>query len=92
MNLDAALTEVIRQWLTSDPVLRDFESRLFAAGYAVVPVEPTEAMYDAGAEARKAIKSGGAIGQTIENMLKYERRFEHAIYKSMIAAAQGEKE
>ena len=82
------LETIDREFDSADPTPQSILQALAAAGYAVVPVEPTEAMYDAGAEARKTVRSGGAIGQTIENMVKHERRFEASIYRAMIAAAK----
>lgn len=54
MRLNTALFEVFRQWITSDAVLAEFERQLAAKGYALVPVEPTEAMILASAKANPA--------------------------------------
>lgn len=59
-----------------------------AGTHVLVPVEPTEAMTWAGREARKAVRSGGVGGQTMEESYKYEHRFELAMFRAMITAAQ----
>ena len=59
-----------------------------AAGYAVVPKEPTEDMTWAGADGRKAAaRMGGVHGQTMEETYKHTFKYELAIYRAMLAAS-----
>lgn len=70
--------------------IRQACEELKAAGYAIVPREATEAQADVGEEARKSVSrhSGGVHGQTSEETWKYQHRYELAIYRAMVAAAE----
>lgn len=75
--------EIIRYWIDSwidigeevrTKMAGDFLSRLSKAGYAIVPVEPTDKMVEAGWDAATSYM----IGHTIED-----------IYRAMISAHTG---
>lgn len=57
---------------------------LSAAGYAVVPREPSVSMLQAGYNARLAARHPGISGQTIEASVRAAAHRELAIYRAMI--------
>jgi len=63
-------------------------SALAAAGYAVVPVEPSVAMLQDGYDARLAARHPGVSGQTIDASMRATAYRELAIYRAMLAAAK----
>ena len=59
-----------------------------AAGFAIVPKEPTEDMVWKASDARKAAgRMGGVHGQTMDETYKHTFKYELAIYRAMLAAA-----
>lgn len=67
----------IPKWALFDPLARAARAALTAAGYVVVPVEPTEAMVDAGADAVDRTDFHGTQGYTASEA-----------WRAMIKAAQ----
>jgi hypothetical protein len=65
-----------------------FCTALAAAGYAVVPVEPSVAMLQDGYDARLAARHPGVSGQTIDASMRATAYRELAIYRAMLAAAK----
>ena len=63
-------------------------SALAAAGYAVVPVEPSVAMLQDGYDARLAARHPGVSGQTIDASMRATAYRELACYRAMLAAAK----
>lgn len=59
-----------------------------AAGFAVVPVEPTLEMLDAGHEAARKVYVMGAGGMTIDAQTRRECAREYAAYRAMLKAAK----
>ena len=64
-------------------------SVLHAAGFAVVPVEPSVEMLQDGYDAGRASWRSGVSGQTIDASVRALAHREAAIYRAMIAAAKG---
>lgn len=61
---------------------------LRAAGYALVPVEPTVDMLQCGYDAFRAVHTTGISGMTIEAQMRAQSIRHDACYRAMIAAAQ----
>jgi hypothetical protein len=72
---------------TGDDV-RAILTALAAAGYAVVPVEPSVAMLQDGYDARLAARHPGVSGQTIDASMRATAYRELACYRAMLAAAK----
>lgn len=69
----------------SECEVRDVIRVITAAGYAIVPVEPTEAMMTAGVFAYELTGIAGGIINTAEQHVAL-------VYRAMLAASKGEKE
>jgi hypothetical protein len=67
-------------------------SALAAAGYAVVPVEPTTGMLQDGQMAGRKARRPAVSGMTIDTQVRAECAVEAAIYRAMLAAAGETKE
>jgi hypothetical protein len=61
---------------------------LAAAGFAVVPVEPSVEMLQVGYDAGRASRHSGVSGQTIDASVRAMAHRESAIYRAMLAAGQ----
>lgn len=69
---------------TADAIL----SALTAAGYAVVPREPTEEMLQDGLRAAQKARHTGISGQTIGAVVRASAFREAAAYRAMLAAGE----
>lgn len=67
-----------------------FKRSLAASGYAVVPIEATEGMLEAGNDAARSVRSSGVGGMTVENQFRMKTARERAFWNAMLAAAQKE--
>lgn len=74
-------------FLITTGMLRDFEAALSAAGWVVVPREPTEAMLQDGLRASQKARHTGISGQTVGAVVRASAFREAAAYRAMIAAA-----
>ena len=63
-------------------------SALAAAGYAVVPVEPTTDMMQDGQMAARKARRPSVSGMTIDAQVRAECAVEAAVYRAMLAAAK----
>jgi len=88
------LARAIRTRAGGVPFLGESEDRadaylsaLAAAGYAVVPVEPTTGMLQDGQMAGRKARRPAVSGMTIDTQVRAECAVEAAIYRAMLAAA-----
>lgn len=95
-GVDEAVTQALMEGLwnppgpTIDPAA--FRSALAAAGYAVVPVEPTEVMLLEGNLAAVNSRQSGISGMSIDAQHRNIFHREIACYRAMLAAAGETKE
>ena len=66
-------------------------SALSAAGYAVVPREPTTDMLQDGQQAGRKARRTSVSGMTIDAQVRAECAVEAAIYRAMIAAQEDQR-
>ena len=72
----------------SEDLADAYFSALAAAGYAVVPVEPTTDMMQDGQMAARKARRPSVSGMTIDAQVRAECAVEAAVYRAMLAAAK----
>jgi hypothetical protein len=86
------LIDALDSWINPEEAARVALSAIAAAGYAVVPVEPTEAMLLEGNLAAVNSRQSGISGMSIDAQHRNIFHREIACYRAMLAAAGETKE